>query len=230
MLGLNELKRRLENIVQVGTVSETKTKDGKALARVILDDDGETKRVSAFLPVVSLANSFVKVWFPIRVNEQVLVISPFGNANSGFIIRSIFNRGCKEPDGSNEHTAIIEFEDGTVISYDSKASNLKINAVKSINIFCVDVNIEASNSAYVKAPVTTIESETLVKGSLTVEKLFTALGGMKVNPSAAGDIEAEFNCNIKVKDIEASNINASGEISDEKGSLTNHTNNNYSRD
>ncbi|MGB5793362.1 phage baseplate assembly protein V, partial [Poseidonibacter sp.] len=183
MISLSELKRRLENIVQVGTVSETKNKEGKALARVILDDDGINKRVSAFLPVVSLANSFAKVWFPLRVDEQVLVISPFGNANSGFIIRSIFNKKCKEPNGSNENTAIVEFEDGTRISYDSKLNDLKIDAVKSINIFCVDVNIEASNTAYVKAPNTTIESETLIKGSLTVEKLFTALGGMKVNPS-----------------------------------------------
>ncbi len=230
MISLSEVKRRLENLIQVGSISETKSKDGKALARVILDDDGINKRVSTFLPVLSLANSFGKVWFPIRVKEQVLVISPFGNANSGFIIRSIFNRKCKEPNGSNEHTAIVEFEDGTRISYDSKASDLKVDAVKSINLFCVDVNVEASSSAYVKAPNTTIESETLVKGTLTVEKLFSAQGGMKVNPSASGDVGAQFNCDIKAKDIEVENINASGEISDSKGSLTNHTNNTYQRD
>lgn len=144
MFSLSELKRRLENIVQVGTVSETKTKDGKALARVILDDDGETKRVSAFLPVVSLANSYAKVWFPIRVNEQVLVISPFGNANSGFIIRSIFNRSCKEPDGANESTAIIEFEDGTKITYDTKAKRLSFDCVG-------DVTLKASGNIKIEA-------------------------------------------------------------------------------
>ena len=121
MISISEIKRRLENIVQVGTVSVTKSKDGKSLARVILDDDGENQRVSAFLPVVSIANSFVKIYVPIRVGEQVLVVSPFGNSNSGFIIRSIFNRNCKEPDGSNEHTTVVEFEDGTRFTYDSKA-------------------------------------------------------------------------------------------------------------
>jgi len=134
MISLTELKRRLENIVQVGSISETKMKDGKALARVILDEDEEERRVTRFLPVVSLANSYGKVWFPLRVDEQVLVISPFGNANSGFIIRSIFNRNCKEPDGSNGHTAIITFEDGTKISYDSKAKHLSFDCVGDITL------------------------------------------------------------------------------------------------
>lgn len=144
MITLAELKRRLENIVQVGTISQTKSVDGKALARVVLDDSGEDKRVSKFLPVASIANTFMKIWIPIKVGEQVLVISPFGNANSGFIIRSIFNRSCKEPTGANEHTTVIEFDDGTIIKYDSKASELKIDAAKSINIFCQTATITAA--------------------------------------------------------------------------------------
>jgi len=231
-MSLRELLRRLENIVQVGTISVTKTRQGKALAKVILDDDEDNKRVTRFLPVLSLANSFARVWFPVRVDEQVLVISPFGNANSGFIIRSIFNRGCKEPDGSNEHTTVVEFEDGTRMSYDTKASELKVEAVKTINIFCVDANVEASKQVYVKAPDTVIESKTLVKGTLTVEGLTSLLGGMKVIPSADVTIGAEFDCEIKTtKDINAEgDINSKGNISDKRGSLTDHTNNGYSRD
>lgn len=214
-----ELYRRLSNIVQVGTISSTKNKVGKALGRVTLDDSDENKRVSAFLPVLSLNNSFIKVWVPLRVGEQVLVISPFGNANSGFIIRSIFNKGCKEPVGSNEHTTIMEFEDGTKLSYDSKSSELKMDVVKTINIICVDANIKASNSvnietntAYLKASDTTIESTTLIKGTLTVTDLFSAKGGMKVSPSADGSVAAEFDCDIKT----------TGSISDKKGDVTSH--------
>jgi phage baseplate assembly protein V len=168
----SEIVRRLGNIIQVGTISETKSKKGKSLARVVLDDDGENRRVSKFLPVVSFANSFAAVWFPIRVKEQVLVISPFGNANSGFIIRSIFNKGCKEPSGANEHTSIIEFEDGTRISYDSKGSDLKIEAVKSINIICKTATIVA-NEITVNA-VTTHTGDVTINGKLTVSELLTA--------------------------------------------------------
>lgn len=221
-MSLQELKRRLENIVQVGTVSETKMKEGKALARVILDDDGENKRVSSFLPVVSFANSFGRVFFPLRVNEQVLVISPFGNANSGFIIRSIFNRGCKEPDGSNEHTAIVEFEDGTVISYDSKASNLKVDAVKSMNIICKEATVTADTTTI--NSTSTHNGDVTINGMLKVSKLIEGGDGLSIKGGAAVG-GATFDCDINAKDI-----NASGEITDSQGSVTNHTNNGYSRD
>ena len=120
MLSLVELKRRLENIVQIGQVSATKNQDGKALARVVVHDVGEDKRVTDFLPVISFANSFARVFFPIRAGEQVLVISLFGDANKGFILRSIFNKSCKEPDGASENKAIIEFEDGTTGTFESR--------------------------------------------------------------------------------------------------------------
>ena len=147
MLSLVELKRRLENIVQIGQVSATKNQDGKALARVIVHDVGEDKRVTDFLPVLSLANSFFRVFFPIRVGEQVLVISLFGDANKGFILRSIFNKSCKEPDGASETKTIIEFEDGTIIFYDTKSKKLDFYCVGDVSIKAAgNINIEATGN------------------------------------------------------------------------------------
>ncbi len=217
-----ELLRRLENIVQVGTISVTKTRQGKALAKVILDDDEDNKRVTRFLPVISFANSFGRVFFPLKVDEQVLVVSPFGNANSGFIIRSIFNRGCKEPDGSNEHTAIVEFEDGTRISYDTKARDLKVDAVKSINIICKEATVTADTTTI--NSTSTHNGDVTINGMLKVSKLIEGGDGLSIKGGA--DVGgATFDCDINAKDI-----NASGQITDSKGSLTNHTNNGYSRD
>lgn len=222
---------KLKNIVQIGIVHESKILDGLHLARVILDDDGVNKRVSPFLPVKSLANSFGRFFCPIRSGEQVIVISPFGVTGGGFIIRSLFNKKCKVPNGANEHTTIVEFEDGTKISYDTKANELRVDAVKTINLYCVDVNVEALNQAYVKAPNTTIESETLVKGTLTVEGLTSLLGGMKVIPAQGVTVGAEFDCDIQTtKTIHADgNISTNGTITDSLGDLTNHTNNGYKR-
>lgn len=176
-----ELKRRLENIVQVGTISQTKSADGKALARVVLDDDGEDKRVSKFLPVLNIANAFMKVWVPIKVGEQVLVISPFGNSNSGFIIRSIFNRSCKEPTGANEHTTVVEFDDGTIIHYDSKASELKINVAKSINIFCQSATITA-DTVDITAAVS-IDGDLSVTGDISCDGEISDVLGNLTNHS-----------------------------------------------
>lgn len=145
MISLSELKRRLENIIQIGTVDATKNQEGKALARVVVHDVGEDKRVTDFLPVLSLANSFFRVFVPIRVGEQVLVISPFGDTNKGFIFRSIFNKGCKEPSGANENKTIIEFEDGTVIYYDTKDKKLDVNCVGDISLKATGkIDIEAT--------------------------------------------------------------------------------------
>lgn len=175
MMTISELKRRFENVIQIGTIGETKNQEGKALGRVILDDEGENKRVSRFLPVISLANSFAKVWFPLRIGEQVLVVSPFGNANSGFIIRSIFNKGCKEPALSSANTTVIEFEDGSVLHYDSKTKLLNFNCVGDINIQAKgNITFEAGGSILSKAgsDITNQASNALIQtagGASTME-------------------------------------------------------------
>lgn len=128
-----EYLRRLSNIMQVGTVVETKSSDGLALARVNI-----LGRVTDFFPVMMINNSFVKVWLPVQVNEQVLVVSPFGEANSGFIIPSIYHKQNKEPTGSTDKNVILEvgsvrFEcDGEAIKVDSK--NFKLDFEGNLTI------------------------------------------------------------------------------------------------
>jgi phage baseplate assembly protein V len=146
---LAELQRLINNIVTFGTISQTKVADGKALARVKVMD-----RETDFLPVVSISNSFKKHFIPIRVGEQCVMFSPFGEANGGFIIRSIFNKGSKEPSLANETTEVIEYEDGTVITYDTEAKLLKIDCVKDIKLKAKNISIEADNTNFVGGSVT----------------------------------------------------------------------------
>jgi phage baseplate assembly protein V len=133
-----ELKRLIDNIASVGTISETQSAKGKALARVKL-----LKRTTAFYPILSFSNTFKRHFIPARVGEQVLVIHPFGEASVGFIIRGIFNKGRKEHSLSNDHTEVIDFEDGTVITYDTQAKELKINASDKITIICKAAKVTA---------------------------------------------------------------------------------------
>jgi phage baseplate assembly protein V len=133
-----ELKRRINNIVQVGAVTEIKSIEGLALARVNV-----LGRVTDFLPVFMWANDFVKVWMPIRVNQQVAVLSPFGNGNGGLILPSIYNKGCKEPSGANDGNVIIEFAKGVRIESDGE--NINIDVPKDINVICTNANVKASS-------------------------------------------------------------------------------------
>lgn len=135
-----ELLRKLGNIAAVGTISEVV--EAKALVRVTLLD-----RVTDFLPVLMFANSFKKHFIPLRVGEQVIVVSPYGEASSGFVIRGIFNRGCREPELANDTTEVIEFEDGTVVMYDTKAKHLFMNAVGDITIKAAgNIKLEAGGN------------------------------------------------------------------------------------
>lgn len=117
-----------ENIAKIGAIVEVDAQN-RALAKVNI-----AGRVSDFLPVLHFANSFKRVINPIRVDEQVMVIAPHGEANGGFIIRGVFNVSCKEPNGWSDTKEVVEYEDGTRFSYDSSAKKLEVNCVGDISI------------------------------------------------------------------------------------------------
>jgi len=139
-----ELKRQINNLIQIGTITEIKSTDGLALARVNI-----LGRVTDFLPVFLWANDFVKVWIPIRVNQQVAVLSPFGNGDSGFILPSIYNKSCKEPSDANDKNVVIEFAKGVKIVCDGENINIKVP--KDVNLTCDNANVKA-NTVKVDSP------------------------------------------------------------------------------
>jgi phage baseplate assembly protein V len=225
MLSLVELKRRLENIVQIGQISATKNQDGKALARVVVHDVGEDKRVTDFLPVIGFANSFARVFFPLRPKEQVLVISLFGDANKGFILRSIFNKSCKEPDGASETKTIIEFEDGAILSYDTKSSTLEVLNQKNINVKVgVAVNVEVGKTVVINVG----QSAKIVAPTVDIESTTTTIKSTKIN--LLGQTLIDGTLDITQELSTGGNAKIGGSITDSRGDLTNHTNEGYGRD
>lgn len=124
------------NFVEVGTVVGVDLAN-RALVRVQLGD-----RITNWLPYKSIANAFIKVWMPPRVGEQVTVLLPFAEANGGIAFGSIFNKGCKEPDGANDHNFIVEFEDGARIVYDTNTHDLSLSTLGAINMAATQVNID----------------------------------------------------------------------------------------
>lgn len=135
---MQEILNLLKNLLTIGTIVETKSQEGKALARVNL-----CGRVSDFLPILNFANSFKQHYIPARIGEQVLVLAPYGEANGGIILRGIFNKECKENEGASDFKEIITYEDGVEFSYDIKSSTLEINSPKQINISCQNALLRA---------------------------------------------------------------------------------------
>lgn len=151
--GVAELKRKLKNLVRVTSIV-TPT-EGKALATVKIGDDESIE-----FPVLSFANSFKKHWIPIRRDEQVLVVFPFGNANKGYIFRGIFHKGLREPSGADASTEVIEYEDGARFTYSTKDGELKVTGVKTLTLVVENLNVTG---------VTVFNNDVQVKSTLDVD-------------------------------------------------------------
>lgn len=200
----SEYLRLLGNLCQFGTISQTKSADGLSLAKVKIDD-----RETDFFPVISQSNSFKKHFIPVRVNEQVAVFCPFGEANIGFILRGIFNKSCKEPNGSSDTRETITYEDGTTFFYDAAIKELNINAVGSINVVCKSATVKA-DSVDITA-TTSNTGDVTINGLLTVTKQIIGNGGLSIKGGNGAEINGD--------------LNTTGSISDSKGDLTNHPHN-----
>lgn len=155
--------------------------------------------ITDFLPVVQIGNEFVRVWTPIRVGEQVSVIPIRGDLNSGIVLRSLYQEAFK-PSDTNTKKATMEFEDGSLISYDTASSTLEvlsqkvinINVSKNVNITCENATINASKAINATTQTTTITSPTvLIKGNVRID----------------------------------GNLSTTGNINDSRGDLTGHSHN-----
>lgn len=202
MITNNELLRRLNNLINIGTVHEIS--ENKKLAKVNI-----LGRKTDFFPIVGDANTFKRKATPVRVGEQVSVFCPFGDSNFGFIIAGMFNTNCKEPNGFNENIEISEYQDGTRISYDVSAKELKVDAVKQITVICKSATVQADTVEI--TATTTHKGDVTIDGNLLVKNGITGQGGITISGGNGG----VFNGDIK----------STANISDSKGDLTSHSHN-----
>lgn len=132
----HEADRTINNLIRIGTIRQHKSKEGKLLARV--DVHG---RLTDWLPVKGLSNSFVKIYFPLREGEQVEVHSEFGEADSGVIHRSIYSKESAEPEGADNDTAIIAFHDGATFKYNTQTGLLTMEAIGEAKIIAPHIEL-----------------------------------------------------------------------------------------
>lgn len=110
-------------MIDCGIVIESKSEQGQSVVTVDI-----LGRKTNWLPVLQEANSFKRKVSPVRVGTQVVVLL------NRYVIGAIFNKESPEPSGANGHCEVCEYEDGTRISYDSKAKELNIKGVGDMTI------------------------------------------------------------------------------------------------
>lgn len=116
-------------LFRVGIISSVDEK--KCTARVLFEDRDNT--VSHDLKIVvpqTMKNKYY--WLP-DIGESVLCCFLQNGIETGFILGSIYSEEDK-PAFEDKSVKGIQFEDGTVIKYDTKSSTLTVDGKGAINI------------------------------------------------------------------------------------------------
>ncbi|WNO10546.1 phage baseplate assembly protein V [Teredinibacter sp. KSP-S5-2] len=117
---ISELDRRLANMIQLGRIDTLDLSGDIPKAKVRF---GEL--VSPLLPFITERAGEDLTWWPIDLNEQVIVFSPSGTLSMGIILGSINQKRFPSPT-KDKDLHFTRYSDGAETQYDKKAHKLSI--------------------------------------------------------------------------------------------------------
>ncbi len=123
----------VKNIIRIGEISSVNPND--MTARVTFPDKDDV--VSGDLKIITQGSQQTKkYWLPVPKEPVLCIMLPNNTTslNQGFIIGSYFTAQNVVPANSGEGKRLIDFGDGTIISYDRNAKELNINCAGGIKI------------------------------------------------------------------------------------------------
>ncbi|SPK73053.1 Bacteriophage P2 Baseplate assembly protein GPV [Cupriavidus taiwanensis] len=161
-----ELARLIENLIRLGTIAEV---DTGSPPRVRVKAGGMT---TDWLPWLERRAGATRTWNPPTVGEQVVLLCPSGELRNGVILTGVPTDANDVPSHSASETVTL-YPDGAITRYNHVSGALDITGVQT-------VVLKASQTVVIDCP------DTVFKGKVTVEKLFTYLAGMAGEAGAAG--------------------------------------------
>jgi phage baseplate assembly protein V len=126
-MNLPELSRLVANLIRIGTVHEVDLSAPRC--RVA---SGEL--ITDWLRMPSRRAGRTRKWDPLTIGEQVMIISPSGVIEGGFVIpMGIFSDAITPPSNSGD-VEMTQYTDGETMSYNHATSELTISGIKMLNI------------------------------------------------------------------------------------------------
>lgn len=126
-MNIADLSKLIENMIRIGTVLEVDLTKPRCRVK---SGDLETD----WLRMPSQRAGRTRKWDPLTVGEQVMVISPSGVIEAGFVIPlGIFSDAITPPSDSAD-VEMTQYPDGAVMSYNHSTSELSITGIKLLNI------------------------------------------------------------------------------------------------
>lgn len=132
---LSDLMRRLENLIIIGTIDT-------------LDHPGRRLRVQSgdmltdWLPWPAAIGRHHRRWHPLREGQQVILACPSGDPAQAVIIGQLYSNPLPPPSTADD-LDIIEWDDGSYISYNSTTHRRTMNIVGDA-IINVQGNVDAA--------------------------------------------------------------------------------------
>lgn len=145
---LNDLGRRLANIIRVGTIFEIDFEIAKA--RVKIGD-----LTTDWLPWINSNSGATNSWNPPEIDEQVITLSPSGELNQAIILPSLYKNNATENSKNIQSTT---FKDGSKITFDHSSGNLDLNIKGSATIKISGNAVIESQSVLLKGNINLGES------------------------------------------------------------------------
>lgn len=203
-----ELIRLLSSLVMVGVVAELDEED----ARVRIDVDG--MRTDWIPWGERRAGPGVRTWCAPEVNEQVVIVCPYGDPSQAVIVGSIYQQTCPAPANLRTIHRTI-YADGTVIEYDREAHAFRIDVgTGSVTVNCGSATVVASEGVTVECATATVTAS----DSVTLDTPTThATGDLNVD----GNVSVQGNADV-VGDVTAANVTARTEVTAGAITLTGH--------
>jgi phage baseplate assembly protein V len=148
-----ELFRKLEGIVEIGLIQEVDHTNKRL--RVMYESD-EEEELTAWLPwPAEVGRNFTR-WRPLKKGIQVILLSESGDLANAVIAGFLYTEAENiTAPSANPDLDIIQFNDGTIIQYDSNQHALSVSAVDRLDLSAKTMNLSA-------------ETLNITAGSLTI--------------------------------------------------------------
>jgi phage baseplate assembly protein V len=180
-----DLNRRIESLIRLGTIAQV----DHAARKLRVQTGG---LLTGWLPWPAEVGRNYRRWRPLRTGTQVVLACPSGDPAQAVVVQILYTDLVNSP-STDPDLDVIQFDDGTVIQYDSGSSHLTADCVGNVTV---------------KTPtLVTIDSpQTTVTGKLTVEGLLTYLAGMSGSGGSGATASIEGNVQISGGDLTADSI------------------------
>lgn len=196
-----ELRRRIDNLLRLGTVTEVRA----GSCRVKTGDITTNWRPY----FTRRAGSARTSWRP-TTGEQVMLLSLSGDLACAYVLPALNQDDYPEPDDHPTRNRTL-YPDGAVIEYDPEAGALNVTGIKT-------AAVQASELVTIDCPEVVCTGNTTTKGNHLVEGVLTYKGGLNNEGSTSG---ASIKGPVRIDGTLTNNgINVTTHDHEETGSVT----------